>query len=129
MCDECAGAGEWKEMVDGKEESVKKDGEVDVLLMEKDGAGAATRVLAIAEMKSGAYDLASGEQQHEQCVRPRCNASYLQRPKRHNSPQIHRRRSNAAVHRQVLGVLRSPRRANKLQCPIRHASVPRYSHT
>ena len=68
MRDISAGTGEWKEVVDGKEESVKKDGEVDVLLMERDATGALARVLAIAEMKSGAYDLACGEQQHEQYV-------------------------------------------------------------
>ncbi len=48
------------------EVSVKKDGEIDVLLMEKDAAGVATRVVAIAEMKSSAYDLSCGEQQHAQ---------------------------------------------------------------
>jgi hypothetical protein len=45
---------------------VKKDGEIDVLLMEKDASGDAVRVVAIAEMKSGAFDLACGEQQHKQ---------------------------------------------------------------
>jgi hypothetical protein len=45
---------------------VRKDGEVDVLLMERDAAGVVVRVVAIAEMKSGAYDLACGEQQHAQ---------------------------------------------------------------
>ena len=45
---------------------VKKAGEVDVLLMETDAAGVARRVVAIAEMKSGVYDLACGEQQHEE---------------------------------------------------------------
>jgi hypothetical protein len=58
--------GEWKEEVNGVEVSVKKDGEIDVLLMEKDAAGVATRVVAIAEMKSSAYDLSCGEQQHAQ---------------------------------------------------------------
>jgi hypothetical protein len=75
MCDFMAGSGEWKEIIDGKEEIVKKDGEVDVLLMEKDAAGAATHVLAIAEMKSGAYDLACGEEQHKQYVCPGCKVA------------------------------------------------------
>ncbi len=61
-----SGAGEWKEESNGAEVTVKKDGEMDVLLMETDDAGVAVRVLAIAEMKSGIYDLACGEQQHAQ---------------------------------------------------------------
>ena len=62
----CSGSGEWKEEVNGAEVSVKKYGEIDVLLMEQDDAGVAVRVVAIAEMKSGAFDLACGEQQHAQ---------------------------------------------------------------
>ena len=61
-----SGVGEWKEQSNGAEVNVKKDGEIDVLLMETDAAGVAVRVVAITEMKSGIYDLASGEQQHAQ---------------------------------------------------------------
>jgi hypothetical protein len=52
--------------VNGAEGTVKKEGEVDVLLMEKNSDGFPSRVVAIAEMKSGIYDLACGEQQHAQ---------------------------------------------------------------
>jgi len=58
--------GEWTERVGDADVSVKKEGEVDVLLMEKDAQGVACRVVAIAEMKSTIYDLACGEQQHEE---------------------------------------------------------------
>ena len=66
LVDVCVGYGECKEVEGGVEVSVKRDGEVDVLLMERDAAGVPIRVVAIAEMKSGAYDLACGEQQHAQ---------------------------------------------------------------
>ena len=62
----CAGIGEWTERVGDADVNVKKEGEVDVLLMEKDAQGVARRVVAIAEMKSTIYDLACGEQQHEE---------------------------------------------------------------
>ncbi len=103
LCDICAGVGELVEMEKEVEESKKTDGEVDVLLMERDSAGVAVRVLAIAEMKSGIYDLACGQRQHERCV---CVKAAVRLPQLHLQPlhtllQKNLRRGHAAVHRKV----------------------------
>lgn len=103
FCDICAGVGELVELENDVEESKKTDGEVDVLLMERDSAGVAVRVLAIAEMKSGIYDLACGQRQHERCVcvnaAVRLPQPHLQQP--HTLPQKNLRSWNEAVHRKV----------------------------
>lgn len=95
LCDIRAGVGELDEL--------ETDGEVDVLLMERDSAGVAVRVLAIAEMKSGIYDLACGQRQHERCVcvkaAVRLPQPHLQQP--HTLPQKNLRSWNEAVHRKV----------------------------